>query len=89
MPLKYDKPKGKRFKRYFIGIYVRTTYPYWYNNDLKKWEHVNKVRWDLYEYSNYVKCNTIRAFRRHLRKNKEMKGKLMLVNRYIGYDAYG
>lgn len=87
MPLQYEKPKGSRLKRYFLDIH--TDQNYWYNCDLRRWEHQNEVEWGKHIYSNCASCKTVRAFRRHLRKNPEMKGKLRLVNRYIGYDVFG
>lgn len=85
MGLKYEKPKGQRIKRYGLGIHLRTS-NLWYNNNLKRWEI---PKFGKYEYSNYVRCKTVRAFRRHLRKNPNIKGDAILVNRYIGYNVYG
>lgn len=94
MPLKFEKPKGKRFKRYFIGIqpidkYYNEDFKYWYDYTLGKWQHNDELD-RCHMYSNaFWPCNTVKAFRRHLKKNPEMKGKLRLVNRYIGYDVFG
>jgi hypothetical protein len=95
MKIRYEKPKGRRFKRYFLGIQPIDKYnseedtQYWYNYTLGKWQHNNELDRTCSFSNAFWPCRTVRAFRRHLKKHPEMKGKLRLVNRYIGYDAYG
>ena len=91
--MRYIQQKPKRLKRYFWGIKSTHTDEddyYWYNYDLKKWEHHTETQMGKYNYSDLFKpCRTVRAFRRHLRKHPYMKGKLRLINIYIGFDVFG
>ena len=87
--MRYQKQKPYRLKRYFIGI-QDTNNSHWYNEDLKKWEHESQAQFGKYSYSNRFKpCRTVRAFKRHIRKHPYMKGKLKLVNKYMGFEVYG
>lgn len=85
--MKYDKPKGQRINRYFHGINVDD---YWWIPSLKIWsktpfegEHKGLTA------QSYRPCRTLKAFRRHLRKNPEIREQATLISEYVGYDING
>ena len=88
MTIKYEKPKGSRIKRYFIGIETKNT-ELWWDCDKRKWFYGIENKDPESTVSNHVPCNTVRAFRRHLKKHPEIRGQATLINRYIGYNVYG
>jgi hypothetical protein len=83
MKLKYESKKPQRVKRYFMGY---TTYEeWWYNLTLKKWEN-NKS--PLYSYSTHAPCNSVKAFRRKLKK-APFGIEFILISRYEGHNVTG
>ena len=79
--MKFDK-KFKRLNRYFLCISVEGL---WYDRDNKCW-----VEKPTGEFSNHKRCKTVRAFRRALRKNPNIRGKAHLINSLIGIaDVHG
>lgn len=83
MKLRYQKPKGRRLKRYFWHI---TACRMWYVPEADKWMADTS---GFSYFRNNVPCKTVRAFRRHLRKHPEIRGKARLVSWYVGYDVFG
>jgi len=79
--MRYEAPKRQRVFHTFIGM---TNFDdYWW--DGKEWvlapNHANN-------YSSHCNCNSLRAFRRRLKKAP--KGvEFILVSRWKGYDIYG
>ena len=84
MKLIFDRPKGKRFKRYGIGYSVEG---HCYEYDTKKWVHVSErlSGWA----TSTMPCKTIRAFKRMIKKHPNIKGKAEWVNKYMGYCCQG
>jgi hypothetical protein len=98
--LKYSCPKGKRVKtRYFCGVMIDFDSPNrgsqhysWASKD-KKW-----ITYEEYEgmipqtRSSHCPCNSVRQFRRMLKKWAEYMPsgtKFMLVNRYECWSVIG
>ena len=79
----FQKPKGQRLYKRFI--WITNFNNLWYVESIRKWILTPPIDGD---YSNCVSCKTIRAFRRHLRKHPEIKGKAVLVSRFKGYDVF-
>lgn len=80
----FEKPKGQRIHKRFIGVT---------NFSGLWWCHKSRV-WveDIPDPSRETvgieaPCHSIRAFRRHLRKNPNIRGKAILVSRFIGYNV--
>jgi hypothetical protein len=78
--MRYQKPKGQRVKRYGFGIQADGL---WYDTSNKVWSETMPQC-----FSSHMRCNTIRAFRRALRKHPILKGRARWVTRFIGYDAF-
>jgi hypothetical protein len=85
MSLKYEKPKGQRFKRYFLHVQVKDPAMWW---DCTNRIWVRDPDLSRGDFSNSAPCRTVRAFRRMLRKNPCIKKQAWLVNRYIGFDVW-
>ena len=89
--IRYDKQKGFRIKRGFICAIASG---FWYSYKERIWipDHLvdekNDGWWEELDLSNSATCKTIRAFRRMLRNNPQVKGKITLIHRIVGYDAY-
>ena len=85
LKIEFEAPAGQRLHRYFFGVIFLDDY-------LNIWWNINKRRWEPYNgcdrYANIAPCNTIRAYKRMLRKNPVLVGNSRLVNNYKGYDAY-
>lgn len=85
MKLKYQAKKRTRINHSFIGITPESV-GYWYNLDKKIWEC--NPEHGLYRYSKAQRCNSIKAFRRKLKKAP--KGvRFILVSRFKGYNVIG
>ena len=83
--IKYNKPKGQRIKSRFIGITTDSS-DYWYNYDVKKWEHVDNST--IGGKTSHAPCNSVKSFVRKLKKLP--KGiEFILVSKYVGYDVKG
>ncbi len=77
--MKFDQCRGNRLHKQFMWI---TNFSgLWY--DGKSWSENPEG-----DHSNCCRCRTLRAFRRHLRKHTEIRGKAILVSRFTGYDIY-
>ena len=82
--MRYEAQKRSRIKHTFMGI---TTYEsiWWWDDDNKEWN--NKTE-EMKHFSSHCECNSVRAFRRRLKKCP--KGiEFILVSRWKGYDVYG
>jgi|GEM_PF-6272913 hypothetical protein len=84
--MKYEKPKGRRLKRYFMSVCPTEDSP------VTWWDHVER-RWvkDLpkdHDASTDCTCRTVRAFCGHLRRHPELDNRAVLISRYVGYDVY-
>lgn len=98
----YSLPKKQRYKNVgFLLIYVyNSEYNQLHsvsNNRVKKIEVISDLKYSLKEYNvdkydcaslGTINCKSLRAYKRILRKFPELKGKTMLVNRYVGADIY-
>lgn len=78
MKIIYSKPKGQRIKRYGLGIEVNGM---WFEEETKTWKRGAKP-----PFSNTVPCSTVRAFRRHIRKHKEIQ-EARWVCAFVGHQA--
>jgi hypothetical protein len=78
--MKFDKSKGNRVHRYFFGVEVDGM---WWSYDQRKWVITSDGN-----ASSIANCRTLRAFKRMLRRNPQIKGRARLINNYIGVDVY-
>jgi hypothetical protein len=85
MKMRFDKQKGQRLHKQFRGI---TNFSgMWWLHDSKRW--VDKLPMPLTEIAGTTApCRTLRAFRRHLKKHPNIKGKAILISRFVGFDVY-
>lgn len=83
--MRFQKPKGQRIHRYFIWVTAKPGL--WWVPSIRKWKYSNEIK-DVDCQSCYP-CRTVKAFKRHIRKHPEIKGRATLVSRYSGYDVYG
>jgi len=82
--MKFEAQRGNRVHRNFVGV-TNFSGMWWLFNS-KKW--VDKLPMPLTETAGTTApCRTLRAFRRHLRKHPEIRGKAVLVNRFPGCDV--
>lgn len=98
----YSLPKKQRYKNVgFMWIYVyKSEYNQVhsvFNNRSKTIKIISDLQYTSREYDvdkydcaslGTIKCHSLRAYRRILRKYPELKGKTMLVNRYVDSDIY-
>lgn len=85
MKLHFDRPKGLRLHKRFFGVNVKGM---WWSVDTKEWVYEHDERSTLYCSS--AQCNSVKAFRRHLRKHPNIRGKATLVSKFCGgYDVHG
>ena len=84
----YEASKGNRLMRYFHSVTSTEKLPgnLWWNYTLGVWEEYRLH--PKHGYSSHAPCKTFRAYKRMLRKNPELVGRSVLVNRYGGYDIY-
>ena len=79
----FDKPKGQRLHKRFIWI---TNFDgLWWSYKHRQWYQDTPPSGD---YSTCCRCRSLKAFKRHLRKHPEIRGKAILVSRFIGYNVY-
>lgn len=82
--MRFDKPKGQRFTKYFRGI---TNFDgLWWVPFYHKWLSYNEI--NGHSAQTYCPCNSLRSFRRHLRKHPEIHDKAILTSMYKGYNVY-
>ena len=82
----FDAPVGTRMMKRFFGA---TTFQsdLWYSEVLKKWVPIAEVPDDSLA-STHARCNSFKAFKRHLRKHPELRGlEVILASRFMGYDV--
>jgi hypothetical protein len=83
---RFEAPKGRRLCRYFYDV---TCYTPAGHESL--WWYPDEQRWGKYvpgrDCSTHAPCRTLRAFKRHLRKHKNLYGEIVLVNLYAGFDV--
>jgi hypothetical protein len=83
--MKFDKPKGQRIHKQFYGI--RSTNSMWWVQSHNRWvQELPDTGFDIA--STIKRCKSLRAFKRHLRKHPEIRGKAVLVSRWVGYNIY-
>ena len=79
--LKFEAPKGSRFHKRFLGV---TTFgkDIWWSDERRTWGPCGPGT------SSTAPCNSLKAFRRHLRKHAdELKGaEVVLISRYMDCD---
>lgn len=78
-------PSDRMHKRFFACCSIGVGY--WYFEQIDKWLHADSEEFDKYEHLGYSthahNVKSFKAFKRKLRKSwPEMKGKLVLANRY-------
>ena len=81
----YEAKIGTRLNRYFYGVQVNNR-SLWWNEILRLWEEPDPNYDGVYV--SCAPCRTVRAFRRMLRNNPNIKGHSRLVSNYVGYDVY-
>lgn len=82
--LKFESPKGKRLGRYYVWVVLtsKDSVGFWYDKNARRWTEKPEG-----PYSSAMRCRTLRAFKRWLRKNPDLwKYRPVLVNRYKGHD---
>jgi len=84
--MRFQKPKGQRLHKRFIWI-TNFSHLWWVPSE-KKWMLSEDIPENHNGYSTCCGCRSLRAFKRHLRKHPEIKGKAVLVNRFAGYEIY-
>jgi len=84
MKLIYDKPKGKRFNRYFWYIEALN---YWWSIKYKRWVSESSKPYYDGAFSSCYSCKSVKAFKRHIKNHPELSGEVTLVNKYKGYDV--
>ncbi len=84
----FEAKNGKRLMRYFDSVTWTEALPnkLWWNYTLGVWEPY-RANPD-HGYITHAPCKTFRAYKRMLRKNPELVGRSVLINRYAGYDIY-
>lgn len=83
--MRFDKPKGQRLHKRFYGVFVKRM---WRVPAANMWmENIGGIE-DYHMASNMCRCKTLKAFKRHLRKHENIRGKATLRSIYIGYDVY-
>jgi len=83
--MKFDKPRGQRLHKQFIWITNHDNL--WYVDSEKRWMCHDEIP-ELVCYSTCCDCRSIKAFKRHLRKHPEIRGKAILVSRFKGFNVY-
>ena len=85
MRLKYSNKR--KFKNQFW--HIQHNGMLWWIEAEKRWSYVSGTGYS-FDYSNSVKCNSVKAFKRHLKKHPILlKEGAVLVNKYEGYDVFG
>lgn len=85
--MEFRAKKGRRLCKEYFGIEVPDSDVCWWIRELKKWATIQEVRESGKSYSNFCRCNTVRAFRRHLKWYGVKGTKYILVSKYVGYDV--
>jgi hypothetical protein len=96
MKLKFEAPKGRRFYKQFRFIQQIN----WLNGEWDKSEDFvydeidgkwidRKQLPEGHYFNNGGPCHSVKAFQRMLKKNPHMKGRLVLVHRYVGFNVLG
>lgn len=86
MKVKYKKPKGQRIKKQFL--YITTDYDVWWLSVLRKWVKPGASGLNL-DLQSHAPCRSVKAFKRHLKRNPVLRGNANLVSRFAGYDITG
>lgn len=82
--MRYEKHKNARLHKRFC--FITNLDGLWWVPAYRKWVTYDQVGDNSCQTN--IDCRSIRAFRRHLRKHPEIKGKAILVSRFIGYNVY-
>ena len=89
--MNYRQSKGNRIKSSrFWGVFLNEPL----ETDLVwSYEHKKWTTWDERGSEGWTNCfwpcRSIRAFRKHLKKFPELRGKCHLSHSYVGYDVKG
>ena len=84
--MKFEAAKGERLHRYFL--WVQASQDLWWSHKLKRWVTQDEAIKAGGNYSNSADCKTLKAFKRMLRKNPEIVGSAILVNKYEGFNVF-
>lgn len=84
--MRFEQTKGRRFHKQFSWITNHAGL--WWVPCVKKWLSSEEIPKDHTGYGSCYSCKTLRAFRRHLRKHPEIRGKAILTHRYRNCDIY-
>ena len=86
MKLRYQAKKGSRVNSRFLHVKASAGSLIWYCDFGKRWEHdtCDEIDW----HSTTQKCNSIRAFRRKLKK-APYGVEFVLESKYVGFDVFG
>jgi len=68
----HDAPPGARVLKRFFGVTVWNA-NMWFCEDLNKWMTIDEVPAE-FGASSHARCNSFKAFKRHLRKHPELRG---------------
>jgi hypothetical protein len=85
--LEFEAPKGTRCHRYFDSVTCMCANSLWWSDEDKKWVPLEDIK-DSGS-SNCGPVRTLKAFKRHLRKHPELKGRrVTLASRYHGQNVH-
>ena len=82
--MKFKSQQGSRIKYLFVGITTFET-GWWFNESKKEWEFKPDMRTG--DYSSHQDCNSVRAFRRKIKKCPTGV-EFRLVSRWFNHDVY-
>jgi hypothetical protein len=87
----YQQTKGRRHKRFgFTGVTVMRGEHMCWSYDLRRWVPLaERPIPSEYGSSSHAPCRSVRAFRKMLGDNPSIRGRAMLVSRWVGYHVYG
>ena len=82
----FEAPVGTRIKKRYFGV---TNYEdLWYCDELRVWVTLDELP-EEYGASTHARCNSVKAFKRHLRKHPELRklNEVLLTSIYEGHDV--
>ena len=91
MKVKYNRIRGHRLNKYFIGV-ENYSGKYWWSIEKQKWVEDNELEYHGCISNINSNIKSVKAFKRHLRKwSKYMPEgtEFVFVSRYVGYDVIG
>ncbi len=82
MKIFHTRSKGRRIlKSRFIGVSVEQR---WWDCNSRRFIELHEITGEV---SSLAPCQSVKAYRRMIKRNPSMKGKSRLVSRFVGYDV--